>query len=181
MLSAIFSILGKLPKTVYWVAACIFLLLATTCHYHNRGYNKGYAEAEERYISKINKIEADSQSLRAELEKKNSEIIQNVIIEYIDRERIIYKNKIVYRDVIKEVLMPAQCPMTNGWVEVHDAAATQTVPIIGDNYDQNSNYNDIDALMVVVDNYTTCHQIRNQLIALQDWVRLNDQTINGDK
>ena len=181
MLTIVFSVLRKIPKSLYWIAIGALLLTATAVYSQNQGYNKGYSKAESKYTAVLNKLEVDSYRLKAELEKKNSEIIQDVIIEYVDREKVIYKNQVVYRDVIKEVMVPSQCPMTNAWINVHDSAATQTQPSVGENANEYSNYSDIDALNVVIDNYSTCYQIRNQLITLQDWVKRNNDQLNGDK
>jgi hypothetical protein len=181
MLSIIFSVLGKIPKSLYWLVAGALLLAATAWYSQSQGHARGYSKAEAKYTAVLNKLEADSHKLKADLAKKNAEITQDVIIEYVDREKLIYKNKVVYRDIIKEVMVPSQCPMTNAWISVHDAAATQTQPNIGQDANEYSKYSDVDALSGVVDNYATCYQIRNQLIALQDWVKRNDEQLNGDK
>lgn len=174
MFTFIGTIISAIPKQLYWVIASV-ALIAGAWYY---GHDKGYEEAEEKYLGKIAQIEVQAANLKAALEKANSEITQDVIIEYVDRERVVFKNKIVYRDVVKEVLVPSECTLTNGWVDVHDAVATQTTSQINEQTNEYSTYTDLEGLEVVIDNYSTCHQISNQLVALQDWVQENYTQIN---
>ena len=91
------------------------------------------------------------------------------------------KREVVTKYVNKEVIRYVQsdnagkCDLPNQWVSVHDYAArnsiareTRTAP---EPNDDASGITDIEALGVVTENYQSCHQIRDQLIELQEWAR----------
>jgi len=83
------------------------------------GYMKGsaYAEAE------LQRFSAKASTQVAELEKKNAEISNNVVTEYVDRTNTIREKEYVYIDTAKNIV-PSQSVMSNGWVFTHDASAT---------------------------------------------------------
>jgi hypothetical protein len=167
----------QIPRFVFVILGC--LVIATAFGVYS--YKSGYSAAKNKYQLVISNLEKDSLALKAELEKANANITESVIIEYVDREKVIYQNRIAYRDVVREVLVPSSCSLTTGWVEVHDAAAKQKQVNLSDSATEYSQYSDIDGLLTVVDNYSTCYQTSNQLTALQQWVRENYEQINGVK
>ncbi len=83
------------------------------------GYMKGsaYAEAE------LARFAAKASEQVAELEKKNAEISNDVVTEYVDRTNTIREKEYVYRDIIKDSV-PSQHDMSNGWVYTHDLSAS---------------------------------------------------------
>jgi len=83
------------------------------------GYMKGsaYAEAE------LQRFAAKASTQVAELEKKNAEISNNVVTEYVDRTNTIREKEYVYIDTAKNIV-PSQSVMSNGWVFTHDSSAT---------------------------------------------------------
>ena len=85
------------------------------------GYMKGsaYAEAE------LARFSAEKAEQVAELEKKNAEISNKVVTEYVDRVNTIREKEYVYLDRAKNNV-PSQSVMSNGWVFTHDASATSS-------------------------------------------------------
>jgi len=83
------------------------------------GYMKGsaYAEAE------LARFSAEKSAQIVELEKKNTEISNEVVTEYIDRTNTIREKEYVYLDAVKNDV-PNQSVMSNGWVYTHDISAT---------------------------------------------------------
>ena len=144
------------------------------------GYMKGsaYAEAElQRFAAKA------SQQV-AELEKKNAEISNNVVTEYVDRTNTIREKEYVYIDTAKNVV-PSQSVMSNGWVFTHDSSATarDADPTRASDA-TSSGITDTTALVGIITNYSRCQQNAQQLIALQKWITDNKaevDRINSEK
>jgi hypothetical protein len=144
------------------------------------GYMKGsaYAEAElQRFAAKASQQVAD-------LEKKNSEISNKVVTEYVDRTNTIREKEYVYIDTAKNVV-PSQSVMSNGWVFTHDSSATarDADPTRASDA-TSSGITDTTALVGIITNYSRCQQNAQQLIALQKWITDNKtevDRINAEK
>ena len=144
------------------------------------GYMKGsaYAEAE------LQKFAAKASQQVAELEKKNAEISNNVVTEYVDRTNTIREKEYVYIDTAKNVV-PSQSVMSNGWVFTHDSSATarDADPTRASDA-TSSGITDTTALVGIITNYSRCQQNAQQLIALQKWITDNKaevDRINAEK
>lgn len=144
------------------------------------GYMKGsaYAEAElQRFAAKASQQVAD-------LEKKNAEISNNVVTEYVDRTNTIREKEYVYIDTAKNVV-PSQSVMSNGWVFTHDSSATASDADPTRASDASSSgITDTTALVGIITNYSRCQQNAQQLIALQKWITDNKaevERINSEK
>lgn len=84
----------------------------------------------------------------------------------------------VTRTITREIphVLPVEVdqrfPLPNGFVRLHDAAALGTVPDTASVPDgAASDVTASEAASVIVDNYGTYYQTREQLLALQDWIR----------
>lgn len=113
--------------------------------------------------------------LQAELEQARGSV--QVVTQYVDRIQIIReRGETITREIPVHVTpqADARCPVPVGFVSVHDAAAG--------NLPLNRPAGDPDApapgvalsavAATVVDNYGTCHELRAQVIGLQDYVRV---------
>lgn len=133
------------------------------------GYMKGsaYAEAE------LARFAAKHAEQVAELEKKNQEISNKVVTEYVDRTNTIREKEYVYRDVAKNNV-PSQHDMSNGWVYTHDISATSgdANPTRASDATP-SGITDTTALVGIIGNYSRCMQNSQQLISLQKWITDN--------
>ena len=138
------------------------------------GYMKGsaYAEAE------LQRFSAEKSKQVAELEKKNTEISNKVVTEYVDRTNTIREKEYVYRDIATKVV-PAQHDMSNGWVYAHDASATSSDADPARASDASSSgIKDNEALLTIFGNYSRCMQNSQQLISLQQWINDNKRAVD---
>lgn len=99
---------------------------------------------------------------------ENAEKSVEIVTQYVDRVKVIHEKGVT---IIKEVpvYVPSDsCALPGGFRVLHDAAATDSLPDPSRVADAPA----VDAqtaTATVVDNYTTCNAIREQLIALQTW------------
>ncbi len=102
---------------------------------------------------------------------------RNVEIRYMDRIRVVEKAgeeriKYVTKYITKED--DDRCDISPSFVELHDAAAQDRMPEPGapGEFDAGTTQPQLsDVGRTVVTNYSTCHAIREQLKALQEWAR----------
>lgn len=138
------------------------------------GYMKGsaYAEAE------LARFAAKKAEQVAELEKKNAEISNQVVTEYVDRTNTIREKEYVYLDRAKNSV-PAQSDLSNGWVYTHDVSATSGDADAARSSDASpSGIKDNEALLTIINNYSRCMQNNQQLIGLQQWINDNKRAVD---
>jgi hypothetical protein len=138
------------------------------------GYMKGsaYAEAE------LQRFAAKASAQVAELEKKNSEISNNVVTEYVDRTNTIREKEYVYVDAAKDIV-PSQSVMSNGWVFTHDISASASDADATRSSDASpSGIKDTDALIGIIRNYAICQSNSVQLTELQRWINENKAAVD---
>lgn len=139
------------------------------------GYMKGsaYAEAE---LARFAQKKAEQV---AELEKKNSEISNKVVTEYVDRTNTIREKEYVYLDRAQNNV-PNQSVLSNGWVYTHDASATSGDADATRSSDATpSTVKDTDALIGIIRNYAICQSNAVQLIELQRWIIENKAAVDA--
>ena len=139
------------------------------------GYMKGsaYAEAE------LQRFAAKASAQVAELEKKNSEISNNVVTEYVDRTNTIREKEYVYVDAAKDSV-PSQSVMSNGWVFTHDISASASDADATRSSDASpSGIKDTDALIGIIRNYAICQSNSVQLVELQRWINENKEAVDA--
>jgi hypothetical protein len=139
------------------------------------GYMKGsaYAEAElQRFAAEKNKVVA-------ELEKKNAEISNTVVTEYVDRVNVVKEKEYVYKN-LAETVVPSQSVMSNGWVFTHDssASARDADPTRASDA-TSSGITDTTALVGIITNYSRCQQNAEQLRQLQQWITQNKEAVDA--
>ena len=162
--------LGMIPLPYKLLAGAA--LLAGVFFY---GYMKGsaYAEAE------LARFSAEKSAQVAELEKKNTEISNRVVTEYIDRTNTIREKEYVYLDATKNSV-PTQHSMSNGWVYTHDASATSGDADSARASDASpSGISDTTALLTIIGNYANCQTNAEQLRQLQQWIIQNKATVDA--
>lgn len=138
------------------------------------GYMKGsaYAEAE------LQRFAAEQAKVVADLEKKNTEISNKVVTQYVDRVNTIKEKEYVYRDIATKSV-PSQHDMSNGWVFTHDISATSGDADATRSSDATpSGIKDNEALITIIGNYSRCLQNNQQLIGLQKWVDDNKRAVD---
>jgi hypothetical protein len=138
------------------------------------GYMKGsaYAEAE------LARFSAEKSAQIAELERKNSEISNQVVTEYVDRVNTIREKEYVYLDAAKNSV-PAQHNLSNGWVYTHDLSASSGNADPARASDASSSgIKDNTALLTIISNYATCQTNAEQLRQLQQWIIQNKAEVD---
>jgi hypothetical protein len=139
------------------------------------GYMKGsaYADAE------LARFSAKANEQVAELERKNSEISNNVVTEYVDRTNTIREKEYVYVDAAKDSV-PSQSVMSNGWVFTHDISASASDADATRSSDASpSGIKDTDALIGIIRNYAICQSNSVQLTELQRWISENKVAVDA--
>ena len=139
------------------------------------GYMKGsaYADAE------LARFSAKANEQVAELERKNSEISNNVVTEYVDRTNTIREKEYVYVDAAKNTV-PSQSVMSNGWVFTHDISASASDADATRSSDASpSGIKDTDALVGIIRNYAICQSNSVQLTELQRWINENKAAVDA--
>ncbi len=162
--------LGMIPLPYKLLAGAA--LLAGVFFY---GYMKGsaYAEAE------LARFSAEKSAQIVELEKKNTEISNNVVTEYVDRTNTIREKEYVYLDAAKNSV-PSQHVMSNGWVYTHDLSATSGDADSTRASDASaSGITDTTALVGIITNYSRCQQNAEQLRQLQQWISQNKAAVDA--
>lgn len=130
------------------------------------------ALAEAR--SQLDTARQEAGRLQAELEF--ARLSARVVTRYIDRVQVVRERAHAIAQEVPAHVTPsadARCPVPAGFVRVHDAAA-QNLPVSRTAGDPDAPAPGLALSAVaatVAGNYATCHEIREQLIALQDWVR----------
>ena len=140
------------------------------------GYMKGSAHAE----AELARFSAKANAKIAALEKKNAEISNNVVTEYIDRVEVIREKEYVYRDLGKNNV-PGQYNLSNGWVYTHDvsASASDADPARASDA-TSSGIKDNTALLTIISNYANCQANAEQLRQLQKWITDNKAVIEEE-
>jgi hypothetical protein len=140
------------------------------------GYMKGSAHAE----AELARFSAKANAKIAALEKKNAEISNNVVTEYIDRVEVIREKEYVYRDLGKNNV-PGQYNLSNGWVYTHDvsASASDADPARASDA-TSSGIKDNTALLTIISNYANCQANAEQLRQLQPWIIDNKAAIEEE-
>lgn len=130
------------------------------------------------HVKKDWQAERDAQKIAAlELQEKQAEVTIQTITKYVD---VIKEVKVKGDTIIQKVPVYVTekadnyCAITNGFVRLHDAAASNSaLPEPASDTDDPAKGIEIsDVSRVVAENYEACHQNAEQLKALQDWVKV---------
>lgn len=136
-----------------------------------------------------------SEKKRAELIARNSELeataakeTVKVITKYVDRIKTV---ELKGEEIIREIPIyiskesDANCTIPLGFVRMHDAATATTssgekVSIApGTSNERATDIELSEVAKTVTGNYTSCNKVREQLTALQEWVRTQEKTFNS--
>lgn len=143
---------------VKWLVAGGLLIIVATF---------SYLKGAEGVRKDFNAYKAKVALLEAQRTAKQAEVTTRVVTKYVDRVKIVKEKSDAIKNEIAGVT--GVCPGSVG--VLHDSAALQ-VPPASRNPDEGTT--DAQALTgTIVQNYGTCHEVREQLKALQDWVRSN--------
>lgn len=162
--------MGILSLAVPWyyrLMAVVLLLAAAT----GFGWIKGASHVQAAWDAEQQAMAIAAAQQRA----RQAETTVKVVTEYIDRVQIVQGKT---RTIIKEVpvYVPAQadadCRINTGFVRLHDAAATNTIPAAPGNPDAAPAGVALSTVAATVaGNYGTCHETAEKLMALQAWIK----------
>jgi hypothetical protein len=160
-----------IPLPYKILAVAIFI-----CSVFVSGYLKGLHTGNLKLEVYKHKAESDYQNLMSAYVKAKNTVNEKVVIEYVDRIVEVIKWRTKNVEIVKEV--PVSCNVSNGWVHVHDAAASATDADRTAAADgTSSEFTDVDALAVVADNYGICAANTEKLKAWQKWYVDQQQAI----
>jgi hypothetical protein len=134
-------------------------------------YYLGRKHVHDLYEVKI----LEQEKLIQEIQTKQAEVTVKVVTEYVDRVKIVKEKgdqivKYVDRYITAED--DAKCSIPTKFVSLHDAAAANEVPDTASLTNDRASEVKLSELgKTVTENYSTCYQIREQLIGLQTWVK----------
>jgi len=162
------------PYILLFVAV---LSAGSTWQIQNWHYGKIIAESKNQqwnnHLQAVNtKIELDR-----EAQAKEQALLE---LQEVKKKKNKIHTKIVTKEVIKYVQSPSagKLIIPDEWVRIHDTAAVGPEYLQGDPIatskpnDSATKITDIETLEIVTNNYSSYHEIYNQLIDLQDWVKL---------
>jgi len=137
---------------------------------YQRGLNVSKVAISE-YETKLTELDKQLILARANVTTKfQTQYVDRVL----ERERIVYRNR---ETIVTQV--PEQYNLSEGWVHAHNSAsqARPITPELASNPEP-SRYTDKQALEVVTANYAICKANEEQLTALQNWYRAQQEATN---
>ena len=146
----------------------------------------GYQFSEniwEKRFAEFKAQEAEQAAKMKELEVQSQKVNVETVIKYVDRVQVVKeKGATIVKEIPVYVSAKSddRCIIPTGFVRAHDAAANPgSVPATAiESYDEAADIKLSTVAETVVDNYTKYHEVVEQLRALQDWVDVQNQTIN---
>jgi len=143
-------------------------------------YMEGGIATQEKWEARVAEVKLEM----AKKEVVSAEVTTKVVTKYINKVQIVKEKG---NEIIKQVPVyitkdaDAKCDVPTGFVMLHDSASRNEVPDPTRKVDGTTSEVKISGVAeTVVDNYTTYHQVAEQLRSLQDWVR-EQQKIYGSK
>ena len=138
-------------------------------------------------VSNQEKWEARVAEVKLEMAKKDAasaEATTKVVTKYVTVDRIVKeKGDAILKEVPKFISKDAdaQCVVPNGFVLLHDSASRNEVPDSTRGVDEGASKVKLSGVAeTVTTNYTTYHQVAEQLKSLQEWVKEQKRIYNGD-
>jgi hypothetical protein len=134
---------------------------------------KEYLAEVEKFKQEVARIEKESKAETARIEaefKKNVRIVRE-------------KGDVIIQRVPEFITKESddRCDVPNGFVVLHDSASKNEIPDTSSSTDADpSGIKISEVATTVVGNYTTCHEVREQLSSLQEWVR-NQKRIHNQE
>lgn len=134
-------------------------------------------------IDKFEKIVLKQEIELAELRERSKEVTVKIITKYVDKIKVIQKERVVYATKTNEILnteIVNNYPVPNGFVRLHNSAAEGTIPEGPRSSDEEASPFKINQVAdTVIDNYLSCRENTEQLISLQQWVKEQEVLFNS--
>lgn len=132
---------------------------------------EGGISNEEKWLARVHEMELKVK----EAEVKSANANTQIVTKYVDKVKVIKEKQdarveYVDRYITKE--SDAKCDVPNAFVVLHDSASKNELPPSpGPSYEGTSNIKISEVGKVVTDNYTICHETREQVKSWQDWYK----------
>lgn len=118
----------------------------------------------------------------AQTETKSAEATVQVVTKYVERLKVVKeKGDVIIKEVPKYITekSDAECVIPKSFVMLHDLASKNEVPNSTGVIDESASTTKLSTVAeTVVINYKTYHELAEQLIALQDWIKLQEKIYN---
>lgn len=143
-------------------------------------YMEGGISTQEKWEAKV----AEAKLEMAKKEVASAEVTTQIVTKYINKVQIVKEKG---DDIIKQVPVyitkdaDAKCDVPTGFVVLHDSASRNEVPDPTRKVDGTTSSVKISGVAeTVIVNYTTYHQVAEQLKSLQEWIK-EQQKVYGSK
>lgn len=141
-------------------------------------YFRGGYGVEMEWRAKVEEMKLEI----AKKEKESAEVSTKVVTKYIDRVTVVKeKGDVIIKEIPKLISQSDddKCAVPNGFVSVHNAAAKNEVPDTSRSTNEGTSSVKISGVAeTVAENYTTYHQVAQQLRSLQEWIREQQKVFN---
>jgi hypothetical protein len=168
-------LLGNIPfVSKYMLPVRIISLFVLVCGL----YMEGGISNQERWEAKV----ADAKLEMAKKETASAEATTKVVTKYVTKVEVVKeKGDAIIKEVPKYITKTddTQCVIPNGFVLLHDSASRNEVPDSTRGVDGGASDVKLSGVATTVtENYTTYHKVAEQLKALQNWVKEQQQIYN---
>ena len=143
-------------------------------------YMEGGIATQEKWEAKVAEVKLEM----VKKETASAEATVQVVTKYINKVQIVKEKG---NEIIKQVPVyitkdaDTKCDVPTGFVMLHDSASRNEVPDPTRKVDgTTSNVKISGVAETVVENYTTYHQVAEQLRSLQEWIK-EQQKVYGSK
>ena len=143
-------------------------------------YMEGGISNQEKWEAKVAEVKLEM----AKKETASAEVTTKVITKYVTKIEVVKEKG---NEIIKQVPVyitkdaDAKCDVPTGFVVLHDSASRNEVPDPTRKVDGTTSEVKISGVAeTVVENYTTYHQVAEQLRSLQEWIK-EQQKVYGSK
>ena len=184
----IFTFIDSIPyidKVLSFVGKAVVLIKALIIPFIAVGaMGIGYKHTETKWEMKFKDLEVKSAKLEKEnarLESQGEKITVEYVTKYVDRIKIVKEkgNEILVKvPVYITEKSDAGCVINHGFRVLHDSAATNTPEVpdpTGTSYESPTELKLSTVGSTIGQNYRTYHEVSEQLIQLQDWIK--DQVV----
>lgn len=147
---------------------CILMLIISA-------WSLGGQSERDKYTLELEK----QKTYIAELENNASKKTVEVVTEYVEKVKVVKeKGDIIYEKVPVYITKEddARCIIPNGFVVLHDSAVQNTVPETPRSTNEKPSGVELsEATKTIIVNYNKYHEVVEQLVALQKWVKEMEQ------
>ena len=141
---------------------------------------EGGVSNQERWEAKVAEVKLEL----AKKETASAEATVKVVTKYVTKVEVVKeKGDTIVKEIPKLISASADdaCVIPNGFVLLHNSAAKNEVPDTSGTANEGASGAKLSGVATTVtENYTTFHQVREQLKALQDWVREQQRVYDGN-